>query len=147
MRPTLTAMALLISLLVPFDSHSQIYRCQTDSQTLFSDRPCGAGAEVVTVEPARTGGRLDTGADFRFEPPAPRQARASRTGCARGYIQSTELRRLRVKSRVEAGMSATQVRYILGDPDHHAGQWWVYQRRGKETGRYLIRSGCLVSWR
>ncbi|MDX1800931.1 MAG: hypothetical protein R3303_08400, partial [Marinobacter sp.] len=69
------------------------------------------------------------------------------TDCNAGYIQSTELRSLRVRHRVREGMSAQQVRYVLGDPDHQDGQWWVYTHRGEETARYLLRRGCLVRWR
>lgn len=123
-----------------------IYQCQQQGQTVFSDSPCGSNARVIEVNPVRTGGRLDQGSDVEFyQPPERRQAPANE--CPAGYIQSSELRRMRVQERVQEGMSEAQVRYILGDPERRDGQWWVYERRGEETGRYRFRLGCLSSWR
>ena len=143
--PVFTVLALT---LLASQASGAIYRCEADHQTVFSDSPCGEDAVPVAVDPVRTGGRLDTGTGFRHESGSPGKARSpSGSGCDAGYIQSTELRRLRVKQQVRAGMSAQQVRYVLGAPARRAGQWWVYERRGEETGRYLIRAGCLVKWR
>ncbi len=132
---------------VPNLGMADIYRCERAHQTVFSDSPCGQNALTITVDPAHTGGRLDTGTDVTFWQPPERATRSQQPGCQAGYIQSTELRRLRVKQRVREGMTAKQVRYILGSPDSHDGQWWVYRRKGEETGRYLMRNGCLARWR
>lgn len=124
-----------------------IYHCQQQGRAVFSDTPCGGDARVVEVDPVRTGGRLDQGSDAQFyQPPARRQPGTS-GGCPAGYIQSSDLRRMRVEKRVQEGLSEDQVRYILGDPERRDGQWWVYQRRGQETGRYRFRRGCLSTWR
>lgn len=135
-----------------------IYRCEVNGQAVFSDSPCGDDAETVDVAPIQTGGRLDTGTDVEFYRPAEQARRPGSTGgshspggntdtgCPVGYIQSTELRRMRVRAQVRLGLSADQLRYILGDPSHHDGQWWVYERKGEETGRYRIRGGCLDKW-
>ncbi len=144
-----TAVAVICCLLMlPTDASATIYRCLQGGHTVFADHPCGADAATVTVAPVVTGGRLDTGTRVEFYQPPPRATdNHSPTGCPAGYIQSSELRRLRVRRQVQTGLSADQVRYILGDPDHHDGQWWVYQRQGRETGRYLFRDGCLSRWR
>lgn len=148
MRPTPMAAALLVVMLLPGTGYSEIYRCESGQQTLFSDTPCGDDAVAVTVEPTLTGGRLDTGTDFRYQAPeSTNKARSTESACDAGYIQSTRLRHLRAKQRVKTGMSADQVRYVLGDPDQQDGQWWVYRHRGEETGRYLVRNGCLERWR
>ncbi|SDV99681.1 DUF4124 domain-containing protein [Marinobacter mobilis] len=123
-----------------------IYQCQQHGQTVFSDRPCGSDARVIDVSPVRTGGRLDQGSDVEFYQP-PQRRPAPDSGCPAGYIQSSDLRRMRVQAHVHEGMSEAQVRYILGDPERQDGQWWVYERRGEETGRYRFRQGCLSSWR
>ncbi|GAA3583410.1 MAG: DUF4124 domain-containing protein [Pseudomonadales bacterium] len=128
-------------------SQAAIYRCSQNGHTVFADRPCGDNTETVAVDPVTTGGRLDTGTDVEFYQPPETSRRQQAPGCPVGYLQSTELRRLRVQSRVRAGMSEDQVRYILGDPAQRAGQWWVYRRKGEETGRYRFRNGCLDKWR
>lgn len=148
MRPITRIFMVLAGVLVAGQAWSTIYRCEAEHQTVFSDSPCGENATAVSVDPVRTGGRLDTGTGFRHRAAPSSKARSpSSKGCDAGYIQSTELRRLRVKQQVRPGMSADQVRYILGAPERRVGQWWVYERRGEETGRYLIRSGCLERWR
>lgn len=146
--PALTLIvSALLSNLLSTPANAEIYRCQQAHQTVFSDSPCGSNAETVTVNPTLTGGRLDTGTDVEFwQAPAANSSKPS-GGCSGGYIQSTELRTLRVKQQVREGMTEKQVRYILGAPDHRDGQWWVYLRKGEETGRYQIRGGCLNQWR
>lgn len=129
-------------------AQAAIYRCERAHQTVFSDSPCGEHARTVTVSPTQLGGRLDSGTDVTFwKPPERSQRKDPGSQCDAGYIQSTELRSLRVKHRVREGMSAQQVRYVLGDPDHRDGQWWVYEHQGRETARYLLRHECLVRWR
>ncbi|WP_152205574.1 DUF4124 domain-containing protein [Marinobacter changyiensis] len=137
----------LISYLLSTPASADIYRCQQAHQTVFSDSPCGRNAETVTVNPTLTGGRLDTGTDVEFWQAPARKPSKPAPGCSGGYIQSTELRHLRVKQQVREGMTEKQVRYILGAPDHRDGQWWVYRRKGEETGRYRMRGGCLDQWR
>lgn len=143
------SMALILGMGISGAVSAEIYQChQANGQVVFSDSACADDARVITVDPVTTGGRLDTGTDVKtWQPKASHSHRHPSTGCDRGYIQSTQLRTLRVRRQVEVGMSSKQVRYVLGDPDHHDGQWWVYERKGKETGRYRMRRGCLVSYR
>ncbi len=151
MRQLLPGLTLIVSALplylIAYPASAEIYRCQLAHQTVFSDSPCGSNAETVTVNPTVTGGRLDTGTDVEFWQAPARKPSKTGNGCSGGYIQSTELRHLRVKQQVREGMTEKQVRYILGAPDHHDGQWWVYLRKGEETGRYRMRGGCLDRWR
>lgn len=147
MRSPFLALTLSVAVMLPVVGSADIYRCKQAHQTVFADSPCGQNAETVTVAPVQTGGRLDTGTDVEFWQAPTRNTRTSVAGCDIGYIQSTELRHLRVKQQVREGMTADQVRYILGSPDERHGQWWVYRRKGEETGRYLMRGGCLARWR
>lgn len=141
------ALTFIVSALLSYPVNAEIYRCHQAHQTVFSDSPCGSNAETVTVNPTLTGGQLDTGTEVEFWQPPARKPSGTSTGCSGGYIQSTELRYLRVKQQVRKGMTEKQVRYILGAPDHHNGQWWVYLRKGQETGRYRMQGGCLDRWR
>ncbi len=146
--PSLTlVVSALLSYLLSYPASAEIYRCQQAHQTVFSDSPCGSNAETVTVNPTLIGGQLDTGTDVKFWQAPARKSSKPSNGCSGGYIQSTELRHLRVKQQVREGMTEKQVRYILGVPDHRDGQWWVYRRKGEETGRYRMREGCLDRWR
>lgn len=139
---------LAFSVLFQGTAQAAIYRCERAHQTVFSDTPCGTNAHTITVSPIQLGGRLDTGTHVTFwKPPAHNSRESTDTDCDAGYIQSTELRSRRVRHQVREGMSARQVRYILGDPDQQDGQWWVYKHQGVETARYLMRRGCLVRWR
>ncbi|MDX1757366.1 MAG: hypothetical protein R3175_15015 [Marinobacter sp.] len=148
-RPLPCRLALAtLALVLSCPTMAAIYRCDVNGQAVFADSPCGDNAETVDVEPLRTGGRLDTGTQVEFYRPPRREVNTtSPTGCPAGYIQSSELRRMRVRRRVREGLSADQVRYILGDPDRRDGQWWVYEHQGEEIGRYRIRQGCLARWR
>jgi hypothetical protein len=142
--------AIILLMMAPSLSLGDIYQCQqANGQTLFADRPCGQNAQPIEATATRIGGRLDTGTDVQTWQPSRSDNQSERTqqGCPQGYINSTRLRHLRVKQQVQAGMSRKQVRYILGEPDLQDGQWWVYERKGQETGRYRIRGGCLDKWR
>ncbi|PAV25952.1 hypothetical protein CF392_08225 [Tamilnaduibacter salinus] len=128
----------------PMPLAADVYQCTRDGVATFSDQPCGGVSEPVDITTTRVGGRLDTGTDIdTYQPETVSDPETGQTGCPAGYIQSTRLRHLRVKERVQTGMSAGQVRYILGAPHHRDGQWWVYEDRGRETGRYKIQNGCL----
>ncbi|WP_111497069.1 DUF4124 domain-containing protein [Marinobacter bohaiensis] len=147
MRRTLIALVLGTGVCSPVAA--EIYRCQNDAgQVVFSDAACADNAQTIEVHPVTTGGRLDTGTDVETWQPEPASQRSGRDdGCDQGYIQSTRLRTLRARRQVSTGMSAEQVRYILGDPDRRDGHWWIYTHRGEETGRYRMKDGCLASWR
>lgn len=146
MRPHLTALIVAMSLSTAVSA--EIFQChQANGQVLFSDHACADDARIVKVDPVLTGGRLDTGTDVKTWQPAKTRRSTKKSGCDRGYIQSTQLRTFRARGQVQAGMSAEQVRYILGSPNTRDGQWWVYERKGEETGRYKIVSGCLDKWR
>ncbi|BES73648.1 hypothetical protein RE428_46660 [Marinobacter nanhaiticus D15-8W] len=141
-------MTLIVAMSFSTAVSADIFQCrQANGQMVFSDRACADNARIVTVDPVVTGGRLDTGTDVETWQPASRERRREPKGCDQGYIQSTQLRTFRARRQVQAGMSAKQVRYILGEPDVRDGQWWVYEHKGEETGRYKIVGGCLDKWR
>ncbi|MFE8070073.1 DUF4124 domain-containing protein [Marinobacteraceae bacterium S3BR75-40.1] len=132
-------------------AQAQIYRCPGKQGPVFSDTPCGPDAQLI--DPAASGSHnlsLET-SDFQaYQPPESEQHNArkgSLTGCSAGYIQSTTLRRYRIRDHVEVGMSRKQVRYILGRPDQSDGPWWVYREDGEVVGRYRFKHDCLERWR
>lgn len=148
MHPSIFAV-IIIMMLSPA-AFGTIYKCQQpNGQTVFADTSCGSNAQTVEAHAIHIGGRLDTGTQVKtWQPPhTTRNITPKKTACPTGYINSTRLRTLRVKQQVRAGMSQKQVRYILGEPDHHDGPWWVYEHDSQETGRYRIRGGCLDRWR
>ncbi|WP_148864573.1 DUF4124 domain-containing protein [Marinobacter fonticola] len=146
MRPHLYALIIAMSLSTAVSA--EIFQCrQANGQVLFSDHACADDARIVHVDPVLTGGRLDTGTDVETWQPDKRPRDRASSGCDRGYIQSTQLRTYRARRQVQLGMSAKQVRYVLGAPNAKNGQWWIYERKGEETGRYKIVGGCLDKWR
>lgn len=145
MRPHI---ALIFAMSFSTAVSAEIFQCrQANGQMVFSDHACADDARIVKVDPVITGGRLDTGTDVKTWQPKRRKTTRKAKGCDQGYIQSTQLRTFRARRQVQAGMSAKQVRYVLGDPDTQAGQWWIYEHKGEEIGRYKMVGGCLAKWR
>lgn len=142
MRPLVCGLILTMGL--PAVVSAQIFQCeQANGQVEFSDTACSPDAQIITVDPARIGGRFDTGTDVKLWQPPERTA-SREYACPQGYINSTKMRTFRVRKQVRQGMSSKQVRYILGDPDQQQGLWWIYEHKGEETGRYEIKNGCLA---
>lgn len=48
--PLLALTALLVS---PLSTNAAVYKCESDGQTVFSDKPCGASAEKVEIQTER----------------------------------------------------------------------------------------------
>lgn len=48
----LRAILLAVVSAVCLPAHAQVYKCQEGGKTVFSDRPCGAGAKVIDASPA-----------------------------------------------------------------------------------------------
>lgn len=44
--------ALVVAALIATAAHGQVYKCQVDGRTVFSDRPCSSDARKVDIRPA-----------------------------------------------------------------------------------------------
>lgn len=49
MRPTTLAAILVV---VSFTAQAEVYKCAQNGKTVFSDQPCGNGAQKIAVKPA-----------------------------------------------------------------------------------------------
>ena len=143
----------LLLLFIGPPAQAEIYRCIQNGTTVYSDRPCGNDAQIVTPDTRPLGGRFDTNTGIirPYQPEAPDSwdspASPGSKGCPVGYIDSTTLNRYRIDRTLKQGMSEAQVRAILGAPDHIDREgWWVYMRGFWVTGRYLFVNGCLQAW-
>lgn len=128
---------LLLSLLLmafPFTVRAEVYRCQTDTGTSFSDQPCGENAEAITLRDNRIGGSFGDNlppqadaADRADEADSP-PARQNHEGTCR-FINSTELRTLLTRNQVVKGMTKDNVLRAFGRPPETyptPQETWVY---------------------
>jgi|GEM_PF-3275002 len=131
---------------------TEVYRCESGGNVAFSDTPCSPEAEKISVQADKLGSTLDRGipADdpetIATSDPERQETeeKSEEEGCPAGYIQSTELRRLKVAEEVRIGMSEEQVRYVLGSPTRISNGWWYYSLGKIPSLRFRFVEGCLV---
>ena len=51
MSPSFSLTPLLILALLPFGANAEVFRCQKDGTTVFSDKPCATDAQAYTPKP------------------------------------------------------------------------------------------------
>jgi hypothetical protein len=134
---------------LPLAATAQVYRCEVNGVTEYSDRPCAAQAERQDLPPISI---IDEPADNRGleRSFAERQRREREAGQIRREedarwvrehdareAEARRLREARVERRVTAGMDAAEVRRLLGEPqrvvtqENKKGQRierWTYQQ-------------------
>jgi len=102
----------------------EIYRCQIDGRTVFSDKPCGAAAERIDVPPPMimpAGPKADLlgEAERRDQAAAARKAQAEAEWTAEyeaRKAQEEKLRAARIADEIVTGMTPEDVRRLRGDP-------------------------------
>lgn len=106
---------------------ADVFRCQQDGRTVFTDRPCHASAEPMQLEPPTVlsaPGNFDDLAqahDARLARERKAKAAADAAFLQQHGARKAEENRIRgalVEGRVVGGMSAEQVRQVWGSPDH-----------------------------
>ncbi|MGH8462056.1 MAG: DUF4124 domain-containing protein [Stenotrophobium sp.] len=131
--PIIVALALL--LLAPA-TQAEVYRCQKDGVTVFSDKPCAANAEAY--RPAQPLQVIPHDEVPDLTRPLGSKLEQQRKARDQDYAKSNKayqaqkddderLRAATAQRRVAAGMSAAQVRSIMGEP--------LGQRRQTRKGR------------
>jgi hypothetical protein len=126
---------------------AEVYRCEVGGKLEFSDRPCAAGAPALELAPTNTmqahpGDRaLAEQHDKRGVASRKAQAAAD-ADWKRAYAarkkKEAQIREGQIKGKVVAGMTASQVRSILGEPtssqtqDGEAGsqETWTFRKDG-----------------
>ena len=141
----------LSALAVP--SQAQVFRCEQDGNTVFSDQPCGDDAESVELRDNRIGGSFDQNLPAQEAPDPGEQAEESEpeeeAGTCR-FINSTDLRRYLVREQVVRGMTREHVPPAFGNPpETHTSpqEVWIYQTRYYgalyELTYVYFRDGCV----
>jgi len=112
---------------LPFGAQAQVYRCQKDSVTVYSDKPCAADAKPTQLPPAvviPAGPRSDL-----LQEAEQREQRAAKITQATKEAEAVwqdkhasekaeaeRLRSARVSGVVVEGMTTADVRHLHGEP-------------------------------
>ncbi len=147
-------MALMLTLSVlAVPAQAQVFRCEQDGNTVFSDQPCGEDAESVELRDNRIGGSFNQNLPAQ-EPPDPEEQEEEsepeeEAGTCR-FINSTDLRRYLVREQVVQGMTREHVRRAFGNPPEtytSPQEVWIYQTRYYgalyELTYVYFRDGCV----
>lgn len=155
-RHPLLRLVVAAALLPSLPAAAEVYRCQRDGQTVFTDQPCGGeplelsaptiiapeddGLARAHDERVRHGRERRQAADAEWlEQHAERRAREER-------IRSARLARVAVE-----GMTAADVRQALGAPDQvtagDGGERWTYRLEGGSRQVVSFRDGQVSSVR
>lgn len=150
MPRVIALMFTLLALAVP--AQAQVFRCDTDGNTVFSDQPCGEDAESVQLRDNRIGGSFNQNLPAQAAPDSEAQAEEpepEEAGTCR-FINSTDLRRYLVREQVVKGMTRDHVRRAFGNPPEtytSPQEVWIYQTRYYgalyELTYVYFRDGCV----
>lgn len=128
----------LAVLLWPLAAPAEVYRCTREGQTVYTDRPCQAGAlpaelPALHLTPAGREADLAGQHDQRIE-----EGRQRRDAADAAFLKSEAERQARAKKirqaiiehRALVGMSASELDSALGAPDRRSGEGgterWIY---------------------
>ena len=146
----------LSGLLAALPTRADVYRCQQDGRTTYTDHPCAAGAEpaelpsVTTVAPAAHAKRLADQYDREAARAAGEQRRARIAEDERyqkQHAQDQAIRKALVEHRVIKGMTPADVRRVLHSPsriENEGGvsERWIYEDGG-EHRTVTFRNGVV----
>jgi hypothetical protein len=150
----LQAIALVFTISVlAAPAQAQVFRCEKDGNTVFSDQPCGAEAESIELRDNRIGGSFNQNLPAQETPDPGEQAEEpepeEEAGTCR-FINSTDLRRYLVREQVVRGMTREHVRRAFGNPPEtytSPQEVWIYQTRYYgalyELTYVYFRDGCV----
>lgn len=136
---------------------AEVYRCEADGKTVYTDQPCAAGAEPVALPPL---GRVPAGEasdladayDERMD-----RRRESRKREDARWLQSHRARKEETarfdaavrEKRVLKGMGADHVRRALGSPDDieraEGRETWTYGTGSKRRRTLVFEDGRLTA--
>lgn len=127
---------LFASIALSTATQAQIYRCDTDTGTRFSDQPCGDNAETITIPDNRIGGNfgenLPPESHTTGERKGERQPSTTENESACRFINSTDLRTYLTRNQVVKGMTKDHVLRAFGRPPETyptPQETWVYQTK------------------
>ncbi|MFL1407004.1 outer membrane protein assembly factor BamE [Marinobacter sp. M1N3S26] len=130
------------------------YKCEGPDGVQFSDRPCSANPDTVTVRDTQVGGSVgDNLPEFRAAPKdaaEQEEAPAGKDEDTCRFINSTDLRTYLAREQVVPGMTREQVEQAFGRTSEvypMPQETWVYQTKYYgaiyELTYVYFRNGCV----
>ncbi|MFL1456246.1 DUF4124 domain-containing protein [Marinobacter sp. GN3S48] len=127
---------LLVLMTLPIAAQAQVYRCETDTGTSFSDQPCGEDSETVTIRDNRIGGNFGDNLPKPSDPTETdeedRQPARQESEDTCRFINSTDLRTYLTRNQVVKGMTKDHVLRAFGRPPETyptPQETWVYHTK------------------
>jgi hypothetical protein len=122
--PRFSLTPLLILALLPFSAHAEVFRCQKDGTTVFSDKPCATDAQAYTPKPIQVMPATkapDLAKQYDQRTAKETKARDKDNEAWNKDYQAKKqqeetIRDARVARKAVVGMSQQQVRDMLGNP-------------------------------
>lgn len=142
---------LLSILLASPAAWAEVYRCEQDGKTVYTDRPCAQGAApyaaqkpmtVLPATPAASATELEKAHDARAARERQNRDAADAEWLRQHQAKKDKAERVRggmVRGEAVPGMSPVQVRSAMGEPDELSGE------TGHERWRYREADGTLVT--
>lgn len=152
-RHPLLRLAVLAALLPSLPAAAEVYRCQRDGQTVFTDQPCG-GEPLDLAVPTIIAPEDDSVARAYDE--RVRQGRERRDAADAEWLEQhaerraseERIRHARVNGYVTAGMTPADVRQVLGAPDRvrsgEGGERWTYGGNAGAGSTVVFREGVVI---
>lgn len=154
------AMTLMLVLL-PFGASAEMFRCQKDGATVFSDKPCASDAEAYTPKPIQVVPSVkvpDTAKQSEQRAAKDSKARDEENKAWNEEHQARKkqeesIRNARIDNKVIAGMNQQQVRDMLGDPQvtsHNENlgvvrEGWTYKNPDGSRTVVYFKNGIVSS--
>jgi hypothetical protein len=151
----------LILVLLPLAARAELFRCEKDGTTVFSDKPCADNAEAykpkpIQVVPATKAGDLAKQYDERSAKAAKERDQANEAWNKEHQEkkqQEDRIRDARVKREVVAGMSQQQVLDLMGKPQvtsHNENlgvvrEGWNYKKPDGSRDIVYFKDGIVTS--
>ncbi len=132
---------------------AQVFRCQQGDTTVFSDTPCGAGAESMQLAPPPNIGTVAPAAEAEQPVAGHKEAPAKEkplSACV--DMSSTERRNVMIGKKVFVGMRASDVRQSWGEPSEirrttDGEEEWLYASATRDRYVHIGKSGCVTGTR
>ncbi|HUP90860.1 MAG TPA: DUF4124 domain-containing protein [Solimonas sp.] len=115
----------IIALVASMAAHAEVYRCQVEGREVFTDKPCAAGAKPAELAPVSVMQAPPPSDLARQWDERTARERKARDRTDKAWLEKHEasktreerVRNGRVTGKVVRGMTAADVRSVLGAPD------------------------------
>lgn len=133
-----------------------VYKCTgSDGKTTFSDRPCAADAQELTVRDNRIGGSFTPSEEWTDNRERNRKVdeinrrydqaiRQIEAGPCKSF-SSTELRTMTIRNQVVVGMTGSDAARAWGAPTRVNGSQHAYHWNKGGSSYFYLDQGCVSS--